>query len=95
MNRHPVDRLADIRARIKSLQDEEHDLRAQISTEMGAADSLGGDEFIAFQKLQERKGALDEAKIAAALKVENLDPYRKPASTFVVIKIEPRAREVA
>lgn len=95
MNRHPVDRLADVRAAIKRLQDEESDLKAQISAEMGSADSLGGDEYIASQKLQERKGGLDEKKIAEHLGVKSLDPYRKPATTFVVIKTEPRAREVA
>lgn len=94
-NRHPVDRLADVRAKIKALQDEEADLKAQISAEMGAIDSLGGDEWIAFQKLQERKGALDEATIAQHLGVKSLEPYRKPATTFVVIRLEPRAREVA
>lgn len=94
-NRHPVDRLADIRASIKVLQEEETDLKARIGTEMGGGDSLGGDEFIAFQSLQERKGGLDEKRIAAALGVEGLAAYRKPGTTFVVLRVEPRAAEVA
>jgi len=94
-NRHPVDRLYDVRQQIKALTEEEADLKAKISVEMGGSDSLGGDECIASQTLQERKGGLDEARIAAALGVGNLDDYRKPASTFVVIKVEQRAREAA
>lgn len=94
-NRHPVDRLADIRARIKALSDEETDLKAKISVEMGTADSLGGDEFIARQVLQERKGALDEKAIAKALGLDNLDAYRKPASAFILIKTERCLSEVA
>ena len=94
-NRHPVDRLFDVRQQIKALTEEEADLKAKISVEMGSADSLGGDECIASQSLQERKGGLDEARIAAALGVGNLDDYRKPSSTFVVIRVEQRAQEAA
>lgn len=92
-NRHPVDRLADVRAEIKKLQDEETDLKAQITTEMGSSDSLGGDQYIASQALQERKGNIDDA----AMKADGLDPekYRKPASTFIVLKVEPRVMEAA
>lgn len=92
-NRHPVDRLADVRAQIKALAEEEADLKAKISVEMGPADSLGGDEYIASQSLQERKGGLDEkAMIKAGIDVES---FRKPASTFVVLKVERRAMEAA
>lgn len=92
-NRHPVDQLAQIRSTIKVLQEREAQLKAEISAMMGAADSLGGDEFIAFQKLQQRKGGLD----AAALKKAGIDPdkFRKPASTFIVLTVEPRVQEVA
>lgn len=92
-NRHPVDRLADVRAEIKKLQDEEADLKALITTEMGSADSLGGDQYIASQALQERKGGMDEA----AMKTAGVDPekFRKPSSTFIVIKVEPRVMEAA
>ena len=94
-NRHPVDRLFDVRQQIKALTEEEGDLKARISVEMGSADSLGGDECIASQSLQERKGGFDEKKLAEALKTTDLDQFRKPASTFVVIKVEQRAREAA
>jgi hypothetical protein len=92
-NRHPVDRLFDVRQQIKALTEEETDLKAKISVEMGRADSLGGDECIASQKLQERKGGLDEAAmIKAGIDVE---AFRKPSATFVVIKVEQREREAA
>lgn len=92
-NRHPVDQLAQIRSTIKVLQDRESQLKEEIGSLMGSADSLGGDEFIAFQKLQQRKGGLDEK----ALKASGIDPdkFRKPASTFITLTIEPRVQEVA
>ena len=92
-NRHPVDRLHDVRTQIKALQDQETDLKALISTEMGSRDSLGGDEFIAFQALQTRKGGIDEASLKAA--GINPDKHRKPASTSHVLRVERRAAEVA
>ena len=92
-NRHPVDRLADVRALIKQLQDEEIALKATIAAIMGKADSLGGDEYIASQRLQQRKGGLDEARLYA--EGINLDNYRRPGGTHVVLTLEPRARGVA
>jgi hypothetical protein len=91
-NRHPVDQLADVRFQIKILQEHESDLKALISAEMGSSDSLGGDEFIAFQTIQNRKGGIDEAKLKAA----GVDPdlYRKPASTAHVLRVERRMAEV-
>ena len=94
-NRHPVDRLADVRAQIKTLQDEETDLKALISNEMGSRDSLGGDEFIAVQTLQTRKGGFDEEKLAERLGRVNLDQFRKPSTTSHVLRVERRAAEVA
>ncbi|HEY8358656.1 MAG TPA: hypothetical protein VIL30_14455 [Ramlibacter sp.] len=92
-NRHPVDQLADVRQQIKDLQAQESDLKALISMEMGSSDSLGGDEFICRQKIQERKGGLDEAKLkAAGIKV---DLYRKPPSVAHVLLVERRAAEAA
>lgn len=94
-NRHPVDQLGDIRRTIKHLQDRESDLKTEISALMGKADSLGGAEYIAVQSLRSRKGGLDEAKIAAALGIANLDAYRKPDATYVALKVERRAQEDA
>lgn len=94
-NRHIVDRLADVRGRIKEFETEETELKARVSAEMGGRDSLGGDEFIAIQSLTNRKGGLDEAKIAAALKVDNLDAYRKPGTVVHSLKVERRMTEVA
>jgi hypothetical protein len=92
-NRHPVDQLADVRAEIKRLGDVEADLKAQISTEMGSNDSLGGDQYIAFQQLRERKGGIDEAALKSV--GINVDTFRKPATTYIVLSVEPRAAEVA
>jgi hypothetical protein len=92
-NRHPVDQLAQIRETQKILAEREAELKEEIGSLMGSADSLGGDEFIAFQKLQSRRGGLDEKKLAAA--GIDLDQYRRPSSTYIVLTVEPRAQEVA
>lgn len=90
-NRHPVDQLANIRATIKTLQERETQLKEDIGSMMGSADSLGGAEFIARQKLQTRKGGLDEKKLEA--KFGDLGAFRKPDTTFIVLSVEPRAVE--
>lgn len=92
-NRHPVDQFANIRATIKHLQDREAELKDQIGEMMGKSDSLGGAEFIAFQKLQSRKGGIDEKAMKAA--GIDVDRYRKSSSTYVVLTVEPRVMEVA
>lgn len=93
MNRHIVDQLADVRAQIKDLKAREDDLKDQISTQMGNADSLGGDEFIAFQKVSQRKGAIDQKSLEAA--GINVDDHRKPDSTVYTLTVERRAVEAA
>lgn len=92
-NRHIVDQLADVRAQIKDLEGREADLKKQISAKMGAADSLGGDEFIALQTLSTRKGGLDDkAMLAAGIDV---DRYRRPDITVFSLRVERRASEAA
>jgi uncharacterized protein (UPF0335 family) len=90
-NRHPVDQLADVRERIKTLQTAEEMLKALITTRMGTADSLGGDEFIARQAISERKGGLDEKAMKAA--GIDTDKFRKPSSTVISLRLERRAGE--
>lgn len=92
-NRHIVDQLADVRAEIKALQETEKVLKAAISKMMGSSDTLGGDQYVAIQKTQERKGSLDAEKITAA----GLDPeqFRKPATVAFILHVEPRVAEVA
>lgn len=92
-NRHVVDQLADVRAQIKALETREADLKTQVSKQMGSADSLGGDEFIALQVLSTRKGGIDDKKLAAA--GINIDDYRKPDVTVLSIRIERRDLEAA
>lgn len=97
-NRHIVDQLADVRAQIKALEVREDELKAEISKVMGAADSLGGDEYIASQKASSRKGSLDPVKLQGALKISQHDldrVYRKPDSAVVSIVLERRQVEAA
>lgn len=88
-NRHPVDQLADVRESIKTLQAREAELKDEIGKLMGKADSLGGDEWIARQSLQERKGSIDEARLKAA--GIDADAFRKPPVTSIVLRVERRA----
>lgn len=92
-NRHPVDQLAEVREKIKSLKDHEEFLREQVSALMGNSDSLGGDEFIARQTVTERKGALDEKAMQAA--GIDTDKFRKKSTTVYTIRTERREREAA
>ena len=92
-NRHPVDQLADVRAQMGVLKKQEDALKAEISHRMGASNALGGDEFIATQRVTTRKGALDQkAMTAAGLDIER---FRKPDVTVYAITVERRASEVA
>lgn len=90
-NRHIVDQLADVRAEMKTLKAREDELKDAVSKAMGNADSLGGDQFIALQKVSERKGSIDQKAMEAA----GVDPerFRKPAVTVYQIVVEPRAMD--
>lgn len=92
-NRHPVDQLALIRAQIKELKKHEDALKSQVSGMMGDEDALGGDEFIAVQKLSSRKGSIDAAKMEAD--GINVDAYRKPDIAVVTLNVELRASQAA
>ena len=92
-NRHIVDQLADVRAQIKELKQREGDLKDQISAAMGKSDSLGGDQFMALQKVSTRKGAIDTAKLQKA--GIDVDAYRKADTTVYQIVVEPRVMEAA
>lgn len=93
VNRHPVDQLADVREKIKALQEEEDTLRTEVSVLMGEGDTLGGDEFIAKQSISERAGAID----AKAMERDGIDvaKYRKKPSTVYQIRCERRVLEDA
>jgi hypothetical protein len=91
-NRHPVDELADVRERMNVLGKREAELKAEVSRLMGAADSLGGDEYVAYQRMSERKGAYDMAAIKAVVDVEK---YRLPPTAVLTIRVERRVREDA
>jgi len=57
-NRHPVDRLSDLREQIKRLQEDEKDLRAAII----ASGDFVGSEFIAILK-ESKQNRLDREKL--------------------------------
>jgi len=65
-------------------------LKATIMKMMGDRNSLGGMECIARQDIRERKGNLDEKRIAKALGVKDLDAYRKPSTTYIVLTVYER-----
>lgn len=93
VNRHIVDQLADIREAIKDLQEQEKVIKDQISGQMGEADSLGGDEYIAKQIVVLRSGSIDaEALKSAGIEV---DKYRKKDIASYSIRLERRMQEVA
>lgn len=86
-NRHIVDQLADIRDVIKSLQIKEADLKDEVAKQMGKNDSLGGNEFIAYQTVNTRKGGIDEAE----LKRRGVDIPRKPETVVYSLRLQRRA----
>lgn len=92
-NRHPVDELAEVRAKIKFLGERESELKDIISKMMGGADSLGGDEFVCRQTLSLRKGALDQKALEAEF--GDLSRFRKPDSTVITLRVESRVQEAA
>jgi len=93
VNRHIVDQLADVREQIKKLEEQEEKLKAEVSKQMGDADSLGGDEFIARQTVSTRAGSIDaKAMEKAGIKVEK---YRKAAVTIYSIRVERREQPEA
>jgi hypothetical protein len=90
-NRHIVDQLADVRAKIKDLESVEKDLRERVRTAMGSGDSLGGDEFIARQTLSTCKGSVDNKAVKAA--GIDLDKFRKADTVVYALRLERRVAE--
>lgn len=87
-NHHIVDELADVRFQRKVLEERETQLRARVLEEMGAGDTLQGDQFVAYREEQRMRGAIDPARLRKA----GIDParYRKRGITFQRIVTEPR-----
>lgn len=92
-NRHIVDQLADVRAKMKELKAHEDDLKSRISAAMGDNDVLGGDQFVALQKITTRKGAIDTAAMAKA--GIDIERYRKGGVSVYQLVVEPRVIEAA
>ena len=93
VNRHVVDQLADIRAQIKQLKNDEADCVDEVIAAMTVKDSLGGDQFIAMRTITNRKGSVDyKAMESAGIQV---DLYRKPPTTVCTIRLQERIVEAA
>lgn len=88
VNRHCVDQLADIRAKIKELKEQEKEIASEVSIQMGKYTSLGGDEWIAKQSVHSRKGSID----TAAMEADGIDieAYRKPDTSVYSIRLDRR-----
>ena len=93
VNRHPVDRLADLRAQIKALSAEEKDIANEVSRLIGDGTSIGGNEYIATQGQVERKGSIDAKKLAAD--GIDVDAYRGAPSISFPITLARRAVDEA
>ncbi len=89
-NRSDVDKLADIREKIKSLKKQEDFLRNKIVEKMEAEKSvsIGGEENIAYLITSSRAGTVDTDK----MKNDgiNIDKYRRPATITKTLRTERR-----
>lgn len=89
-NRADVDRLADIREKIKSLKKQEDFLRNKILEKMETEKSvsIGGDENIAYLIISNRAGSVDTDK----MKNDgiDIDKYRRPATITKTLRTERR-----
>lgn len=87
-NRHPVDRLAEVRQQIKALQETESLLKDEVSSLMGDENILEGDDYVATQAVSTRKGGLDDK----ALRRDGIDPdkYRKADVLVYSVRVVER-----
>lgn len=99
MNRHPVDRLAEVRAEIKSLQAEEDQLKGHIhallpDTPMpGETQTVTGDEHIASVAFVERE-TLDRKAVEAVLSKRRFEACLKKSGSLT-IRVTPKMKEAA
>jgi len=82
-NRHPVDRLADLRQHLASLQAEEAELRAMV---LAGKVSREGDEFRAEVSMHTRRG-IDARKARELLPPEVLRQVEQ-VSSFQVVRLQ-------
>jgi len=87
-NRHPIDRLADLRSEIKRLEAEEAELRKEI---LNGEHGLIGDQWIASVKVSDRE-SLDTALVRKHLGPEGVKPFLK-VSTVQLLKLTERVFE--
>ncbi|MCE7028439.1 hypothetical protein [Jiella avicenniae] len=93
-NRHPVDELVDVKAKIAELQEREKALKAKIIDMAGERDAVGGDEFIATIALQSRK-TLDRKGLENRFGKDVVAVFDRESEPFFVVRTQPRAAEAA
>lgn len=93
-NRHPVDRLGEVRQLIKEAKEVEAALKEEVGALMGSGDSVGGDEYIASQRLSERRGSYDEKRLKAYIG-DAVESFRKPPTVVVTIATNLRSEVAA
>lgn len=93
-NRHPVDELVDVKARIAALQDRENALKAQIIGMAGDRGAVGGDEHIATVTEQTRK-TLDRKGLEKRLGKAVFASFEIEGEPYPVIRTAPRAIDEA
>lgn len=102
VNRHVVDQLADIRAKIKTLKKDEQscvdEIKAMARTPAGDLDYIAGNEFIASMNESTRKGAINNESLDEFLQFHHsktIEEFRKAPTTVLSIRLERRENEVA
>lgn len=89
-NRHPIDRLADVRSELRALEAIEAELRNEI---VSGIHGLSGDQFLASVTESERE-SLDAVALRKHLGPEGVKPFLKK-TTVRVLKLTERVHEDA
>ncbi|MDY8108295.1 hypothetical protein U0C82_03910 [Fulvimarina sp. 2208YS6-2-32] len=93
-NRHPVDELVDVKAKMAALAEREKSLKAKIIEMAGERDAVGGDEFIATVALQSRK-SLDRKGLEKRVGKDVVAGFEREGEPYYVVRTAPRAIEEA
>ncbi|SMC41318.1 hypothetical protein SAMN06297251_10297 [Fulvimarina manganoxydans] len=93
-NRHPVDELVDVKARIAELTKREKALKEQVIEMIGDRDAVGGDENIATVALQSRK-SLDRKGLEKRFGKDVIAGFDRESVPFYVVRTTPRVADAA
>jgi hypothetical protein len=86
-NRHPADRLADVRSQIKKLEETEAQLREEL---IASPQNRRGDEWIA-KIIQQDSGRYDLAAIVKHYGTAALEPFKSNRS-ITYVKLKPKGQ---